>query len=94
MNLHANYLEIQLGSDSHEKIHIQVVVMGDKRLGCRTSSDHVHHGRFHLQEAHVVEELADIGNDLRADVELFAHVRVDDQIQVALPESSFLRAKQ
>ena len=59
-------------------------------LGSCTSSDHVHHGRFDLEESHVVEKSADVRDDLRANVKLLSHVCIDNEVQVTLPEAGFL----
>lgn len=91
---HGFHLEIQFGSDSHEQLHVQIVVVRDKGLSGSTSGNHVHHGRFDLEESHVVEKSADVRDDLRANVKLLSHVRIDNKVQVALPEAGFLWWKQ
>jgi hypothetical protein len=65
-------------------------VVRDKGLSGSTSGNHVHHGRFDLEESHVVEKSADVRDDLRANVKLLSHVRIDNKVQVALPEAGFL----
>jgi hypothetical protein len=87
---HGFHLEIQFGSDSHEQLHIQIVVVRDKGFSGSTSSNHVHHGRFDLEESHVVEKSADVRDDLRANVKLLSHVCIDNEVQVTLPEAGFL----
>ena len=85
------YLKVEFWSDSHEKIHVQVIVVSDERLGSCSTGNHVHHWSFHFKETEIVEELADVGDDLRTDKELFAHIRVNNQVQVPLTEASFLK---
>lgn len=51
-------LEVELWGDSHEELHVQVIVVGDKRFGSSTTGNHVHHWGFNFKEAHVIEELA------------------------------------
>lgn len=46
---HHEHLEVQLRRNSHEELHVQVVVVGDEGAGRGTSRDHVHHGRLHLR---------------------------------------------
>lgn len=84
------HLEIQFRSNSHEKLHVQIVVVCDKGFSGRTSSNHIHHGSFDFEEAHVIEKFTDVRNDLRADIKLLSHVRIDDEVQVTLTEASFL----
>ncbi len=58
--------------------------MGGEGLGGGAARDHVHHRRLDLEKAELVKEAAHVGDDLRAHLELLAHLRVDDQVQVAL----------
>lgn len=37
------HLKVKFRSDSHEQIHLELVVVGNERLGRGTSSNHVHH---------------------------------------------------
>ena len=41
-------LEIELRGNAHEEVHVQVVVVGDERLGRGPAGNHVHHRSFHL----------------------------------------------
>ena len=84
------HLEVELGGDAHEEVHVQVVVMGDEGLGGGASSDHVHHGGLHLEEAEGVEEAAEVADDLGADDELVPDGVVDDEVKVALAEAGLL----
>ena len=53
-------------------------------LGRSATGDHVHHGGLNFEEPHLIEELADVGDDLGADVELLLHCHVvDDQVLLA-----------
>ena len=61
-----NHLEEELGSDAHEKIHLEVVVVGDERTRSSTAGDHVHHRRLDLEEAEVVKETAQVVDNLCA----------------------------
>jgi hypothetical protein len=75
---------IQLRRDPHEQIHVEIVVVGGEGLGRGSARYHVHHGGLDLQEAELVKESPHVGDDLRAHLELLAHVRVDDKVQIAL----------
>lgn len=78
------HLQIQLWRDTHEQVHIQLVVMGDERLGGRTAGNGVHHGRLDLGEVTVIKEVSDILDDLGAGDEHIPRLVVHDQIQVPL----------
>jgi hypothetical protein len=78
------HLVVQLRRDPHEQSHIQIVVMGGEGLGGGAARDHIHHRGLDLEKAELVKEAAHVGDDLRAHLELLAHLRVDDQVQVAL----------
>mmetsp|Transcript_12080 Transcript_12080/g.36647 ORF Transcript_12080/g.36647 Transcript_12080/m.36647 type:complete len:577 (+) Transcript_12080:163-1893(+) len=85
---HHELLQVQLGCHTHVQLHVQAVVRGDERLGGGTAGDHVHHGRLHLQEAHVVQEATHAAYHLGARHECAAHLLVvRNQIQVALTEA-------
>jgi hypothetical protein len=78
------HLVVQLRRDAHEQSHIQIVVVGGEGLGGGAARDHVHHRRLDLEKAELVKEAAHVGDDLRAHLKLLAHLRVDDEVQVAL----------
>jgi len=65
-------------------------VVGDKRLGSGTSSNHVHHGSLNLEEAEGVQKPTQVADDLGTDDELLPDRVVDDQIEVPLTEASLL----
>lgn len=54
------HLQVQLGSDTHVEVQVEVVVVRDERLRRGASRLHVHHGRLHLQETEVVQVAADL----------------------------------
>jgi hypothetical protein len=87
---HDEHLQVQLRRDSHEQVHVEVVVMCDEGLGSGATCDHVHHRRLYLQEAELVEELADVRDDLGAHVKDVAHAVIENQIQVAHAEAGLL----
>lgn len=83
------YLKVELGSDSHEKIDVKIVVVCDKRLGSGSSGNHVHVWGLHFQKAHLVEKAADVGDGPRTDDKVFARFGIDQKIKVALTVASF-----
>ena len=53
---HDEHLEVELGGDTHEELHAEVVVVGLKGTSGGTSRDHAHHWGLHLEEPSGVEE--------------------------------------
>ena len=77
-------LEVKLQRDAQIEIAAERVVIGLERLRRRAAGNRLHHRRLDLHEAAVVEELADLADDLAALEEDFLHLRVGHQIEVAL----------
>lgn len=84
------HLQVQLGSHTHEQVHVEVVVVSDEGLGGRTTGDGIHHGGFDLDEVAGVEEVADIGDNLGAGDEDITRAVVHNQVKVTLTETLFL----
>ncbi|MCY1440727.1 hypothetical protein D9M71_570120 [compost metagenome] len=82
-------LEVQLRRNTQEHAHVQRIVVGFERLGCRAARNGLQHRRFHFQEVTLHQEAADVGDDLRTHAEGLAHVFVDDQVNVALAVALF-----
>lgn len=84
------HLQVQLRRDTHEQVHVEVVVVSHERLRSRTTSNGVHHGGFHLNEVAGIEETTNVANNLRPGDEDIARFIVHDQIEVALTETLLL----
>lgn len=84
------HFQVQLGGNTHEQIHVQVIMMGDERLGGSTTGDGVHHRSFDLSEVTAVEEVAHVADNLGASTEDVARAVVHNQVEVALTESLLL----
>ena len=84
------HLQVQLRRDTHEQVHVEVVVVSDERLRSRTTSNGVHHGGFHLNEVAGIEETTNVANNLRPRNEDITRFVVHDQIKVALTETLLL----
>ena len=82
-------LEVELGRDAQEQVHVERVVVGGEWLGDRASGDGVHHRRFDFDEGIGVEEAAQGLHDLGALDEDFAHVGVHGEIDVAAAVAGF-----
>ena len=48
-NLYVKYLMIKFRCNSHIQVHVKLIMMGNKRFGCRTSWYHIHHRCLHLK---------------------------------------------
>lgn len=84
------HLKVQLRSNTHEEVHVEVVVVSNEGLGSRATSNGVHHGSFHLNEVAGVEVVADVANNLGPGNENIARAVVHDQVEVTLAETLFL----
>lgn len=45
-----DYLMVELWSNSHIQVHVQLIVIGDERLGHSSPWNDVHHGSFNLKQ--------------------------------------------
>lgn len=81
------HLEVQLGGDTQEHVHVEVVVVGDEGLGGGTSGNDVEHGGLDRDEVAVIEPTADVRVDLGAGDEDVASLVVHHEIKVALAEA-------
>lgn len=83
----SEHLEIQLRSNTQEHVHVQVVVVSDKRLGSSTASNSVKHGGLDSDEVPVIKPSADEGVDLGTSDKNVAGLVVHHQVQVTLAET-------
>ena len=82
---HDEPLQIELGRDAHVERHVERVVMRDERARQRAARHRLHHRRLDLEEAARDQKLANRRDDTAAHLEHAPRVRVDDQIEIALP---------
>jgi hypothetical protein len=82
---HDQALQVQFGRDAQVQIHVQGVVVRAERPGVRAAQHRVHHGRFDFHVAAVVQELADVLDDLRAGSKDLPGLLVHDKVHVAHP---------
>jgi hypothetical protein len=78
-------LQVELRRDPEDRGHVERVVMGDERSCDRAAGNRLHHRRLDLEIAARRHELADGGDDLAACLEHPSRLRVDDEIEIALP---------
>jgi hypothetical protein len=81
---HHQPLQVQLGGNTQDHVQVEGVVVGGERPRRRPANDRLQHRRLHLQEASVVEELADGADDGGPLAEYLPHLGVGDEIDVAL----------
>src|SRR5262245_12683821 len=84
------HLEIELGSNTHEEFHVQIVVHGDEGLGSGATSNHVHHGRLHFEETVIVEVPSHVVDDLGTSLEDLRNALSEHQIEVTLAVAGLL----
>ena len=87
-------LERQLCGDTHIHINIQRVVVGHERTRRSPACDGVQHRRFHFHIAALIQVIAHMANKFGAHLKRLAHLRVDDQVHIALavPRLAVLQA--
>ena len=83
-------LEVELGRNAQELLHVERVVVRDEGLGRGAARDRVHHRRFDFHEAVAGHVIADRRHDGRTGAEGEARFLVHDQIDVALTVLHFL----
>ena len=77
-------LEVQLGGDAQVEVALELVVVRDERPRQGAAVERLQHRRLDLDEAALVQEPADGGDDAGALDEDLARVVVDDEVEVAL----------
>ena len=86
---HNQPFEVQLEADAQVKVLIKFVMVCNERTGCRAAVNWLKDGCFNFQKTEPVQELAQSADRGAADAENFAHLRVDCQVHIALPETCF-----
>ena len=86
---HHQPLEVQLGLDAQDHVHVQGVVVGDERPGRRADLKGGQDGGVHLQKTLLVQIGADLLQDAAALDEGVLDFGVGDQVHVALAVTHF-----
>jgi hypothetical protein len=81
---HDQSLEVEFGRNAKIKVHIQSIMMGDKRTSRRATSLGLHHGRLHFQKVPFIEELPNRPNDGAPKTEDPTYLRIGQKIQIPL----------
>ena len=83
-------LQVQLGRDAHIHVDIKGIVVRDERARVRAARDGAQDRRLDLHKADGVEVAAQVGDKLRADLEVALGLGVDDEVNIALAVACFL----
>ena len=81
---HDEPLQVQLGLDAQHHVHVQGVVMGVEGTGGSADLKGGQDGGVHFQEALLVQIGADLLQDLAALYKGVLHLRIGDQVHIAL----------
>ena len=84
---HDQSLQVKLQRNAELSVLIQGIVVGDEGTGCRTAGILHQHGGFHLHEALVIQEPADLTDDAGSLDEGILHLRIHDEVHVSLAET-------
>ena len=84
------HLEVELWGNTHEQLHVQVVVERLEGLGSRTARDHIHHRCLDLDEVALTQEVAEEVEDAVPRVEDLLDRVVQDKVKIALTVSGIL----
>ena len=52
------HFKVELGSDTHEKFHVEIVVESLEGLSCGTTCNHVHHRGLNLGKVSCTQEVS------------------------------------
>ncbi|MBA7590914.1 hypothetical protein ES708_33057 [subsurface metagenome] len=77
-------LEVQFQSDAQIEFLVERLVVGGKGVGQSAAGGLLQHGRFHLDKAAPVEELAHGGDNAAAYSKCLFSLCISDKVQVAL----------
>ena len=81
---HHQALEIELGRDAQEEVHVERVMMRLERLRVRAAGNRLHHRRLDLEETPARHEFADRVHNAAARLEHAARLLAHDEVHVAL----------
>lgn len=85
------HLKVELWGNSHEQLHIKIVVESLEGTSGGATWDHVHHRGLNLEEVTLAKEGANEVDDLITNLEDLFDMRVDDHVEVAVTVASVLR---
>ena len=81
---HHQALEVELGRDAQEQLHVERVVVGGEGLGRGAARDGMHHRRLDLEEAVAGHVVADRLHQAAAGHEGVAGLLAHDEVHIAL----------
>ena len=77
-------LQIQLGRDPQEELHVERVVVRHERPRQRAAGNRLHHRRLDFQEAVPLQKIANRSDRGGANLEHPPHLGVDDHVEITL----------
>jgi len=86
---HYQPFQIQLRSNPEVQVHVEGIVMSDKRPGNGASGDRLHHRRLDFKKTVVVEIIADIPDQHVPLPEDLPDLSVGDKVHITLPVAQF-----
>ena len=81
---HDQALQVQLVGDPQEQVAVELVVVGHERPRQRAAVERLEDRRLDLEEAALVEPAPDGADDLGAEDEELARLRVREQVDLAV----------
>ena len=78
-------LQIQLGGDPQEQLHVERIVVRLERPRQRAAGNRLHHRRLDFEIPARRHERADRGDHAASRLEDPARIRIDDEVEIALP---------
>jgi hypothetical protein len=82
-------LQVKLGSNTHEHVHVQIVVVSDERLRGGATGNSIHQRSLNFSKVTAVEVLADVANNTGTGAKNLAGLLVHDKVKVTLTETLF-----
>lgn len=78
------HFEVQLGCDSHEQLHVKIVMESLEGSSCGATWNHIHHWCLDLKEVSLSQEGTDKVDNLVSNLKSSSYSVVHNQIQVPL----------
>ncbi len=77
--------EIKFRRNAQKKLHVESIMMGGKRARRGAAGNRMHHRRFDFVEIVLHHEVADGADNAAPFFEDFAHLGINDQVEITLP---------
>lgn len=84
------HLQKQFRRYPHKQLHIQIIVVSDKRFSSRTARYHIHHWSLHFHESQIIQKLSHKSQNFVSYYEIIAGSIIHYQVQVPHSVTSLL----